>query len=103
MLERELSGHRWDVKCVHWHPYKPLILSGSKDNKAIIYIYIYIYIYIISIEGETAVVVVVVVVVVLRERDATRTLAPVQAAHPVEQQGQQGHANIIHIYMLIYV
>ncbi|KAK9449977.1 WD40-repeat-containing domain protein [Limtongia smithiae] len=30
--ERELTGHGWDVKCVHWHPSKGLIVSGSKDN-----------------------------------------------------------------------
>lgn len=27
------SGHGADVKCVHWHPQKSLIVSGSKDNQ----------------------------------------------------------------------
>lgn len=26
-------GHGADVKCVHWHPYKSLVASGSKDNQ----------------------------------------------------------------------
>lgn len=26
-------GHGADVKCVHWHPQKALIISGSKDNQ----------------------------------------------------------------------
>lgn len=26
-------GHGADVKCVHWHPHKALIVSGSKDNQ----------------------------------------------------------------------
>lgn len=26
-------GHGADVKCVHWHPQKALIVSGSKDNQ----------------------------------------------------------------------
>lgn len=30
--ERALTGHGWDVKTVEWHPYKSLIVSGSKDN-----------------------------------------------------------------------
>ena len=30
--ENVLTGHGWDVKCVSWHPYKSLIVSGSKDN-----------------------------------------------------------------------
>ncbi|KAF3160961.1 pre-mRNA cleavage and polyadenylation factor (CPF) complex subunit [Orbilia oligospora] len=30
--ERILSGHGWDVKSAHWHPYKGLIASGSKDH-----------------------------------------------------------------------
>lgn len=30
---RILSGHGADVKCVHWHPYKSLVASGSKDNQ----------------------------------------------------------------------
>lgn len=28
-----LRGHGADVKCVHWHPQKALIVSGSKDNQ----------------------------------------------------------------------
>ncbi|KAL5274549.1 WDR33 family protein [Megaselia abdita] len=31
--ERVLRGHGADVKCVHWHPQKSLIVSGSKDNQ----------------------------------------------------------------------
>ncbi|KAL3283555.1 hypothetical protein HHI36_006694 [Cryptolaemus montrouzieri] len=31
--ERILRGHGADVKCVHWHPQKSLIVSGSKDNQ----------------------------------------------------------------------
>ncbi|XP_066157432.1 pre-mRNA 3' end processing protein WDR33 [Euwallacea fornicatus] len=31
--ERVLRGHGADVKCVHWHPQKGLIVSGSKDNQ----------------------------------------------------------------------
>ncbi|XP_055634694.1 pre-mRNA 3' end processing protein WDR33 [Toxorhynchites rutilus septentrionalis] len=31
--ERMLRGHGADVKCVHWHPQKALIVSGSKDNQ----------------------------------------------------------------------
>lgn len=31
--ERVLRGHGADVKCVHWHPHKALIVSGSKDNQ----------------------------------------------------------------------
>ncbi|GLH01550.1 Protein will die slowly [Gryllus bimaculatus] len=31
--ERILRGHGADVKCVHWHPQKGLIVSGSKDNQ----------------------------------------------------------------------
>ncbi|CAG9767546.1 unnamed protein product [Ceutorhynchus assimilis] len=31
--ERMLRGHGADVKCVHWHPQKGLIVSGSKDNQ----------------------------------------------------------------------
>ncbi|XP_019864967.1 pre-mRNA 3' end processing protein WDR33 isoform X2 [Aethina tumida] len=31
--ERVLRGHGADVKCVHWHPQKSLIISGSKDNQ----------------------------------------------------------------------
>lgn len=27
-----ISGHNWDAKCVEWHPWKGLIVSGSKDN-----------------------------------------------------------------------
>lgn len=27
------AGHGADVKCVHWHPQKGLIVSGSKDNQ----------------------------------------------------------------------
>lgn len=27
-----MTGHGWDVKTVEWHPYKSLIVSGSKDN-----------------------------------------------------------------------
>ena len=26
------TGHGWDVRCVEWHPYKGLLVSGSKDN-----------------------------------------------------------------------
>jgi polyadenylation factor subunit 2 len=29
--ENVLTGHGWDVKCVSWHPYKSLIVSGSKE------------------------------------------------------------------------
>lgn len=28
-----ITGHGADVKCVHWHPQKGLIISGSKDNQ----------------------------------------------------------------------
>lgn len=28
-----IQGHGADVKCVHWHPQKALIVSGSKDNQ----------------------------------------------------------------------
>ncbi|KAF5287737.1 hypothetical protein FQA39_LY15757 [Lamprigera yunnana] len=31
--ERILRGHGADVKCVHWHPQKGLVISGSKDNQ----------------------------------------------------------------------
>ncbi|XP_051165665.1 uncharacterized protein LOC127284318 [Leptopilina boulardi] len=31
--ERILRGHGADVKCVHWHPQKSLVVSGSKDNQ----------------------------------------------------------------------
>ncbi|KAL1124489.1 hypothetical protein AAG570_001115, partial [Ranatra chinensis] len=31
--ERTLRGHGADVKCVHWHPQKGLVISGSKDNQ----------------------------------------------------------------------
>ncbi|KAH8315233.1 hypothetical protein KR074_006614 [Drosophila pseudoananassae] len=31
--ERVLRGHGADVKCVHWHPQKGMIVSGSKDNQ----------------------------------------------------------------------
>ncbi|XP_011870906.1 PREDICTED: pre-mRNA 3' end processing protein WDR33 isoform X2 [Vollenhovia emeryi] len=31
--ERILRGHGADVKCVHWHPQKSLVISGSKDNQ----------------------------------------------------------------------
>lgn len=31
--ERVLRGHGADVKCVHWHPQKGLVISGSKDNQ----------------------------------------------------------------------
>ncbi|XP_065225352.1 uncharacterized protein Wdr33 isoform X2 [Planococcus citri] len=31
--ERIFRGHGADVKCVHWHPYKSLVASGSKDNQ----------------------------------------------------------------------
>ena len=30
--ERTISGHNWDVKSLRWHPTKPILLSGSKDN-----------------------------------------------------------------------
>jgi WD40 repeat protein len=30
--EQSLKGHGWDVKSVSWHPYKALLVSGSKDN-----------------------------------------------------------------------
>ncbi|MCO5575621.1 hypothetical protein L7F22_029423 [Adiantum nelumboides] len=30
--EKTLKGHGWDVKCVDWHPFKGLLVSGSKDN-----------------------------------------------------------------------
>ena len=29
--ERQLAGHGWDVRAVHWHPDKALIATGSKD------------------------------------------------------------------------
>lgn len=32
-LDCSLLGHGADVKCVHWHPQKALIVSGSKDNQ----------------------------------------------------------------------
>lgn len=28
-----IAGHGADVKCVHWHPQKGLVISGSKDNQ----------------------------------------------------------------------
>lgn len=28
-----IKGHGADVKCVHWHPHKGMIVSGSKDNQ----------------------------------------------------------------------
>jgi polyadenylation factor subunit 2 len=28
-----MRGHGADVKCVHWHPTKSLVVSGSKDNQ----------------------------------------------------------------------
>ncbi|XP_063696514.1 pre-mRNA 3' end processing protein WDR33 [Culicoides brevitarsis] len=31
--EKVLRGHGADVKCVHWHPHKALVVSGSKDNQ----------------------------------------------------------------------
>lgn len=31
--EKVLRGHGADVKCVHWHPQKGLVVSGSKDNQ----------------------------------------------------------------------
>ncbi|KAI0628772.1 WD40-repeat-containing domain protein [Trametes polyzona] len=31
-VERTMTGHGWDVKCVEWHPTKGLLVSGSKDN-----------------------------------------------------------------------
>jgi polyadenylation factor subunit 2 len=31
--ERILRGHGADVKCVHWHPTRSLLASGSKDNQ----------------------------------------------------------------------
>ena len=34
-LERSLTGHGWDVKCVDWHPTKGILASGSKDNLGI--------------------------------------------------------------------
>eukprot|EP00475_Leptophrys_vorax_P006353 TRINITY_DN13920_c0_g1_i1.p1 TRINITY_DN13920_c0_g1~~TRINITY_DN13920_c0_g1_i1.p1 ORF type:complete len:517 (-),score=126.83 TRINITY_DN13920_c0_g1_i1:54-1496(-) len=30
--EMVMTGHGWDVKCVHWHPKKGLLVSGGKDN-----------------------------------------------------------------------
>ncbi len=30
--ELVMTGHRWDVLGVHWHPTKPILVSGSKDN-----------------------------------------------------------------------
>ena len=30
--ELVMTGHRWDVKALDWHPTKPLLVSGSKDN-----------------------------------------------------------------------
>lgn len=32
-LERRLTGHGWDVRCMDWHPYMALIASGSKDSQ----------------------------------------------------------------------
>ncbi|KAF0305377.1 pre-mRNA 3' end processing protein WDR33 [Amphibalanus amphitrite] len=31
--EKVLRGHGADVKCCDWHPYKGLVVSGSKDNQ----------------------------------------------------------------------
>ena len=31
--ESVLQGHGSDVKCVDWHPFKALIVSGSKDSQ----------------------------------------------------------------------
>lgn len=31
--ENVLQGHGSDVKCVDWHPFKSLIISGSKDSQ----------------------------------------------------------------------
>lgn len=31
--EKVLRGHGADVKSVDWHPYKGIIVSGSKDNQ----------------------------------------------------------------------
>jgi polyadenylation factor subunit 2 len=28
-----MTGHGSDVKCVDWHPFKALIVSGSKDSQ----------------------------------------------------------------------
>lgn len=33
IIASPVSGHGADVKCVHWHPQKALIVSGSKDNQ----------------------------------------------------------------------
>jgi len=30
--ERSLEGHGWDVRCMDWHPFLPIIASGSKDS-----------------------------------------------------------------------
>lgn len=30
--ENTLTGHGWDVKCIAWHPYSSMLVSGSKDN-----------------------------------------------------------------------
>ena len=30
--EKVMTGHLWDVKCVDWHPYNSLLVSGSKDK-----------------------------------------------------------------------
>eukprot|EP00300_Choanocystis_sp_HF-7_P006838 c14935_g1_i2.p1 GENE.c14935_g1_i2~~c14935_g1_i2.p1 ORF type:complete len:553 (+),score=83.03 c14935_g1_i2:36-1661(+) len=34
-LTNKVGGHTWDVKCVAWHPYKSLVVSGSKDMNPI--------------------------------------------------------------------
>lgn len=31
--EKVLRGHGADVKCIEWHPYKSLVVSGSKDSQ----------------------------------------------------------------------
>ena len=31
-VESVMTGHRWDVLSCDWHPSKPLLVSGSKDN-----------------------------------------------------------------------
>lgn len=32
---RNMTGHDFDVKCVDWHPYQSLIVSGSKGARAL--------------------------------------------------------------------
>ena len=31
-VENNMLEHGWDVTCIDWHPFKSLIITGSKDN-----------------------------------------------------------------------